>query len=70
MSDAGKAEKMIRNLVRRLERDAPGVSRAILERLDEILTLTRLGLQLELRKSLGSTNMIESRREEVCPPSI
>ena len=60
MSDARKAETMIRNLARRLERDAPGVSRSILEGLDEILTVTKLGLPPELRRSLGSTNIIES----------
>jgi putative transposase len=29
--DAAKAEKLIRNLSQRLERDAPGVSKSILE---------------------------------------
>ena len=65
MSDAQKAEKMIQNLARRLERDAPGVSRSILEGLDEILTVTRLGLPPELRKSPGSTNIIESMNSVV-----
>ena len=55
MSGARKAEKMIRNLARRLERDAPGVSRSILEGLDEILTVTQPGLPPEFRKSMGST---------------
>ena len=44
LDDANKAEKLIRNLARRLEHDAPGVSASILEGLDEILTVTRLGL--------------------------
>jgi putative transposase len=39
--DAGKAEKLIRNLAQRLEHDAPGVSASILEGLVEILTVTR-----------------------------
>ena len=38
-----KAEKLIRNLARRLEHEAPGVSASILEGIDEILTVTRLG---------------------------
>jgi hypothetical protein len=38
LDDAEKAEKLIRNLAQRLERDAPGVSKSILEGLDEILT--------------------------------
>ena len=51
---------MIRNLAQRLERDAPGVSTSILEGLDEILTVTRLGLPAELRRSLACTNIIEN----------
>ncbi len=39
-----KAEKLIRNLARRLEHQAPGVSGSILEGLDEMLTVVRLGL--------------------------
>ena len=42
LDDAEKAEKLIRNLARRLERAAPGVSASILEGIDEILTVTRL----------------------------
>jgi len=60
MDDAAKAERLLRNLARRLEPEAPGVSKSILEGLDEILTVTRLGLPLELRRSLASTNIIES----------
>ena len=37
--DAQKAEKLIRNLARRLEQDRPGVAASILEGLDEILTV-------------------------------
>jgi len=47
MDDADKAERLLRNLARRLELEAPGVSKSILEGLDEILTVTRLGLPLE-----------------------
>ena len=60
LNDAGKAERLIRNLAQRLERQAPGVSQSILEGLDEILTVNRLGLPLELRRSLACTNIIES----------
>ena len=60
MADAEKAERLLRNLARRLEVEAPGVSRSLLEGLDEILTVTRLGLPPELRRSLASTNIIES----------
>src|SRR3984893_12788612 len=60
LNDAAKAEKLIRNLAQRLERDAPGVSKSILEGLDEILTVSRLGLPAELRRSLACTNIIEN----------
>src|SRR4249919_3266942 len=60
LDDPVKAEKLIRNLAQRLERDAPGVSKSILEGLDEILTVSRLGLPTELRRSLACTNIIEN----------
>ena len=60
MQDAGKAEKLLRNLARRLEHDWQGVSASILEGLDEMLTVTRLGLPAELRRSLACTNIIEN----------
>ena len=58
--DAGKAERLLRNLARRLEREAPGVSGSILEGLDEILTVIRLALPSELRRALACTNAIEN----------
>ncbi len=60
MDDAAKAEKLLRNLARRLERDWEGVAASILEGLDEMLTVTRLGLPRELRRSLACTNIIEN----------
>jgi putative transposase len=60
LNDATKAERLIRNLAQRLEREAPGVSGSLLEGLDEILTVTRLGLPAELRRSLACTNIIEN----------
>ena len=60
LSDAAKAEKLLRNLARRLDHDAPGVSGSILEGLDEILTVSRLGLPAELRRSLACANIIEN----------
>ncbi len=44
LDDADKAERLPRNLARRLELEAPGVSRAILEGLDKILTVIRPGI--------------------------
>ena len=60
MDDADKAEQLLRNLARRFEKDWEGVSASILEGLDEMLTVTRLGLPPELRRSLACTNIIEN----------
>ena len=60
LNDADKAARLIRNLARRFEQEAPDVSRSILESLDEILTVVRLGLPPELRRALVSTNIIKS----------
>ncbi len=58
--DADKAERLLRNLARRLEQVEPGVVGSILEGLDEILTVVRLGLPRQLRRSLACTNIIEN----------
>ena len=60
LDDADKAERLVKNLARRLEREAPGVAASILEGLDEILTVIRLKLPMELRRSLACTNIIEN----------
>jgi len=57
---AEQAERVLRSLARRLDHDAPGVSASIHEGLDEMLTVIRLGLPDQLRRSLGCTNAIES----------
>jgi putative transposase len=41
---AEQAERVLRNLTRRLDHDAPGVSASILEGLDEMLTIIGIGL--------------------------
>jgi putative transposase len=51
---------LLRNLARRLEQDAPGVAASILEGLDEMLTVNRLGLPTTLRRSLACTNSIKN----------
>ncbi len=65
LDDADKAERLMRSLAQRFEQEAPDVSRSILEGLDEVLTVSRLGLPLELRRSLASTNIIESMNSTV-----
>ena len=57
---AEQAERVLRNLARRLDHDAPGVSASIHEGLDEMLTVIRLAPPDQLRRSLGCTNAIES----------
>jgi Transposase, Mutator family len=57
---AEQAERVLKNLARRLDHDAPGVSASILEGLNEMLTVIRLGLPDQLRRALGCTNAIES----------
>src|SRR6516165_5352495 len=60
LDDAGKAERLLRNLARRLDQVAPGVAASILEGLDEMLTVVRLKLPMPLRRSLACTNSIEN----------
>ena len=60
LDDADKAERLLRNLARRLDREAPGVAASILEGLDEILTVNRLGVPAKLRRSLACTNSIKN----------
>ena len=60
LDDADKAERLLRNLARRLEHEAPGVAASIREGLDEMLTVNRLALPGQLRRSLACTNGIEN----------
>ena len=48
-----------------LERSHPGAAASLSEGLDETLTLTRLGIRGRLKKTLASTNPIESMIEIV-----
>jgi putative transposase len=60
LDDAAKAERLVRTLARRLETDWPGISATILEGMEEILCVVRLGLPQDLRRSLACTNIIEN----------
>ena len=60
LDDAAKAERLLRNLARTLEPRAPGAAASIVEGLDEILTVVRLGLPRQLRRSLACTNIVEN----------
>jgi transposase-like protein len=60
LDDADKAERLLCNLARRLDQEGHGVANSILEGIDEMLTVTRLGLPDKLRRSLACTNIIEN----------
>jgi putative transposase len=60
MEDAARAEQRIRTLARRLDKEWPGIAATILEGIDEILCVVRLGLPKDLRRSLACTNIIEN----------
>lgn len=54
------ARRELEGLVNELEKINPSAARSLREGLDETLTLHRLGVPETLRRSLGSTNIIES----------
>jgi putative transposase len=53
----------LRTLASELERSHPGAAASLREGLEETLTLTRLGIHGRLKKTLASTNPIESMIE-------
>jgi transposase-like protein len=58
--DAEKGTKKLRQLAKWLQQEYPSASGSLLEGLDEMFTINRLGLPKQLRRCLGSTNVIES----------
>lgn len=60
MNDAAEAERKIRDLASRMRREAPSLVGSLLEGIDEMLTVNRLGLPQALRRSLACTNAIEN----------
>jgi putative transposase len=65
LDDAAEAERLLRELAGRLKKQAPSVAASLLEGLDEILTVHRLGLPEDLRRSLACTNAIENMQGTV-----
>ena len=57
---ANEGKKKLRQLAKWFEREYPSASGSLLEGLDEMFTINRLGLPKTLRRCLGSTNVIES----------
>lgn len=60
MQNFDEAKASLMTTVRYLERLSPDAARSVEEGLEETLTVHRLGLQDTLRKTLSSTNVIES----------
>ena len=58
--DPAKAQRLLDNLAKKYDDICPGAARSLREGMPEMLTLIRLGLPKELRKSLASTNIMES----------
>jgi transposase-like protein len=59
-ADVTKARRLLQDLARRLEDDYPGAAESVREGLDETLTVLTLPLSDRLRRSLATTNAIES----------
>jgi transposase-like protein len=59
-TDVAKARRLLQDLARRLEDDYPSAAESIREGLDETLTVLTLHLSDRLRRSLTTTNAIES----------
>ena len=59
LDDADKAERLMRNLARRLDQEAPGVAASILEGLDEMLTV----IASDCRQSCGARSPAPTHRE-------
>ena len=58
--DPAKARRLLEDLARRLEDEFPSAAESVREGLDETLTVLRLPLSDRLRRSLATTNPIES----------
>lgn len=59
-ADVTKARRLLHDLARRLEDDYPSAAESVREGLDETLTILTLHLSDRLRRSLTTTNAIES----------
>src|SRR5262249_1243974 len=58
--DAKEGTAQLQKYATWLERDWPGAAGSLREGLDEMFTINRLGLPSELRRSLGTTNLIDN----------
>jgi len=58
--ESDKGKKKLNQLAKWLEQEYPSASSSLLEGIDEIFTINKLGLPKQLCRCLGSTNVIES----------
>ena len=58
--DAKPGQQKLQKMAEWLDRDYPSAAASLREGLTEMFTINRLGLPAELRRCLGSTNVIES----------
>jgi putative transposase len=65
LTDVHKAHVMLVSLVDQLQRNFPDAAKSLREGLEETLTVQRLGLPIDIRRSLRSTNIIESANNGV-----
>ena len=65
MEDHVKAQGKLKDLARELEEEWPSAAGSLLEGLEELFTVNRLGLPPSLRRSLATTNIIESPQSTV-----
>jgi transposase-like protein len=65
LDDAATAAERLRALARELDRTCPGAAASLREGLEETVTVQRLGAAEQLRRTLASTNPIESMFEIV-----
>ena len=60
LSDHAKAQRLLENLAKKYDDICPGAAWSVRKGMLEMLTLTRLVLPYDLRKSLALTNIMES----------
>jgi len=60
LMEADKGVKKLKQLAKWFQAEYPSAASSLLEGLDEMFTINRLGLPKALRRCLGSTNVIES----------
>jgi putative transposase len=65
LDDHDRARDQLRALAGELERSHPGAAASLREGLEETLTVTRLGVRGQLKRTLASTNPCESMIETV-----